>query len=74
METNTVNITLKVEPHHVLGLESHLREHFKVISYKIIPNTDKLYESDTSFKKLVKAVKKAQEVRDIYINKYNKDE
>lgn len=67
----TINITLKANEHHVTGLEDHLREHFEVISYKILPDTDKLYETSTTFKKLVKAVKEAQRERDIYINENN---
>ena len=66
-----INITLEVDEHHITGLESHLREHFKVISYKIIPDTKKLYETDKTFKKLVKAVKSATEIKDIYINDHN---
>ena len=66
-----INITLKVDEHHITGLESHLREHFKVISYKIIPDTKALYENDKTFKKLVKAVKSATELKEIYINDHN---
>ena len=66
-----VNITLEVMDHNVTGLEDHLTEHFNVISYKIIPDTKKLYESDPVFKALVKGVKKAQDIRDKYINEKN---
>jgi len=66
-----INITLEVDEHHITGLESHLREHFKVISYKIIPDTKALYENDGTFKKLVKAVKSATELKDKYINEHD---
>lgn len=67
-----VNITLEVADHNVIGLEAHLREHFNVISYKIIPDTKDLYEKDPTFKKMVKAYKSAQKIKDEYINFKNK--
>lgn len=70
-ETKLINITLKVPVINVTGLENHLREHFEVISYKILPDTDELYKTNSTFKKLVKAVKEAQKLRDIYINENN---
>lgn len=68
MEVKLVNITLEVIDHNVTGLESHLREHFKVISYKIIPDTKQLYETDPMFRKLVKAEKKSRVIKEKYIN------
>ena len=67
-ELKTVNITLKVFDHNVIGLETYLGEHFNVISYKILPETEALYDSDDNFKLLVKNVKKAQRLRDDYIH------
>ena len=66
-DLKTINITLKAFDHNVLGLESHLNEHFDVISYKILPETQELYENDDHFKTLVKGVKRAQRLRDDYI-------
>ena len=67
----TVNLTIKIDEHEVLNFESWLRQQLEVISFKIIPDTEKLYNNDDTFKKLVKNVKKAQEQRDIYINNHN---
>ena len=67
----TVNITLKINPHELTNFESWLRNQIEVVSFKILPDTEKLYETDATFKKLVKAVKTAQEIRDKYINKMN---
>lgn len=70
-KTCTVNVTLKVPEHNVIGLEQHLEEHFKVVSYKIMPNTENMYLEDEGFKKLIKMKKKLG--RDIgeYINSNN---
>lgn len=68
----TINITLKIEESNVTAFEKELRSLFEVIDYKILPNTEKLYETDSHFKKLVKGVKEAQRLRDLYINEKNK--
>ena len=67
----TINATLKVPVLNVNRLEDALRAQFEVIDYKILPNTEKLYSEDNHFKKLVKAVKTAQTIRDKYINEKN---
>ena len=67
----TVNITLKIEPEQVLNFENWIRQNTDVIDFKILPDTEKLYDTDEVFKKLVKAVKQAQKQRDIYINEHN---
>ena len=67
----TVNITLKINSHELTNFESWLRNEIEVVSFKILPDTEKLYETDATFKKLVKAVKTAQEIRDKYINDKN---
>jgi hypothetical protein len=54
--------------------EKYLRENMfpdKVISYANLPDTSKLYESSSTFKKLVKGVKDAQRLRDNYIHENN---
>lgn len=58
------------QSHH---FEKYIREMFPngVISYSNIPGTSELYESNTTFKKLVKNVKTAQRIRDEFINKHN---
>ena len=67
----TVNITLKIDEHELTNFESWLRNNIEVVSFKILPDTEKLYETDATFKKLVKAVKTAQRIRDKYINDKN---
>lgn len=67
-DLKTINITLKAYDHNVIGLQSHLNEHFDVISYKILPDTEEFYENDNHFKTLVKGVKKAKRLRDDYIH------
>ena len=73
--SQTVSVVLKLrdaEQSHYF--EKHLRNMFfdgEVISYSNLPNTEKLYESSTTFKKLVKGVKDAQRLRDNYIHKNN---
>lgn len=69
----TINITLKIEENQLLNFENWLRQNLEVIDLKILPSTENLYKSDDHFKKLVKAVKVAQRVRDLYINDHNYD-
>lgn len=68
----TVNITLKIHEHSIPGFEYWLDQNLEVIRFKIVPDTEELYNSDETFKKLVKNVKKAERERNDYINKYNK--
>jgi len=67
----TVNITLKIDEHELTNFESWLRNNLEVVSFKILPDTEQLYAKDETFKKLVKAVKTAQRIRDKYINEKN---
>ena len=67
----TVNCTLKIEACEVHNFESFLRGKLDIIDYKILPSTEKLYNEDSHFKKLVKEVSKAQRIRDVYINEKN---
>jgi hypothetical protein len=71
MEVKTVNTTLKVAPENINKFEDFLRRTFKVIDFKILPDTEKLYEEDKHFQEIVKKVKVAQRVRDEYINAHN---
>ena len=67
----TINMTFKMNEENIVRFESWFRQQEEVIDFRIIPDTSKLYEEDSNFKKLVKAVKDAQRVRDIYINEHN---
>ena len=68
----TINVTLKIEDTDIVNFESWLNQQLEVIKLVIIPDTNELYESDEYFRNIVKSVKKAQKIRDEYINKNNK--
>ena len=63
-----VNLTLEIEKSQVIKFENWLRSNLIVYDFKIMPNTDELYENDKTFQMLSKAVKKARDARDKYIN------
>jgi len=67
----TINITLKIEDIDIVNFESWLNQNLEVVKFIIIPETNKLYENDPFFRNIVKNVKKAQKIRDKYINEHN---
>ena len=67
----TINTTFKVEAKELSGFEWELRQVVDVIDFKIISNTEKLYRTDKTFKKLVKAKKEATKQCELYINRHN---
>ena len=67
----TINVTLKIKDTELINFESWLNQQLEVIKLVIIPDTNELYESDEYFRNIVKSVKKAQKIRDEYINKNN---
>ena len=67
-----VNLTIELSgDKEIFEFEGWLRQYVNVIDFRILPDTDKLYDNDTNFRKLVKAVKEAQRERDVYINERN---
>jgi len=64
------NMTFEMDDSEIINFENWFRDNYKVISFRILPDTENLYETNDSFKKLVSNVKKAQELRDEYINKH----
>ena len=66
MENVTLNITLKIDKHSLTDFESWLRNNLEVISVNHIRDTNNLYKEDDTFKKLVKNVKNAVKLKDIY--------
>lgn len=68
----TINTTFKVEAKELSGFEWELRQVVDVIDFKIISDTEKLYRTDKTFKKLVKAKKEATKQCELYINRHNK--
>lgn len=70
-EETTVNITLKVKNHNLLDLENWLNEKFELINFKTIFDTNKMYQEDKHFQKLVKQLKDLTKEKDLYIIKNN---
>ena len=66
-----INITLEIEKEELNTLEDVLRNRYNVIDLSILPDTKELYNNDPIFKKLVKAVRDAQRVKNDYINEHN---
>lgn len=64
----TINATFKVKGKLINPIENYLNETANLISYKTIPDTDHLYKTDETFKKLVKAESSARKAKEIYIN------
>lgn len=75
MEENkiTVNTTFKIEPSLLGDFENQLRNVCEVVDLRIVPDTSKLYEEDSFFRRLVKLEKKAKNDKMDYINKRNNE-
>ena len=69
--TEEVAKPIKVEAKELSGFEWELRQVVDVIDFKIISDTEKLYRTDKTFKKLVKAKKEATKQCELYINRHN---
>jgi hypothetical protein len=67
----TINCTLKILACDLHVLEHKLRANYEVIDYKILPDTDALYEKDPNFRKLVKSAKDIKKLKEVYINDHN---
>lgn len=70
METTKVNITLEIDTLNLPNFEHWLRDNVNVLDFKVVPNTTELYNNDSTFKNLSKAVKDAQLNRDRYWNEH----
>ena len=68
----TINCTFKVLAKDENYIENELRQVVNVIDFKVVPDTDYLYEHDQVFRKLVKIEKQAKKEKQEYINKNNK--
>ena len=67
-----VNLTLECEnDEQAYFLEIFLRDNYKVLDYTMLPDTKQLWEDDLCFRSLVGAVKKAQRIKNDYINNHN---
>ena len=67
----TINLTFRMEESEIVNFENWFRHHVEVIDMKILPDTESLYENDKTFQSIVRTLKKAQRVRDNYINEKN---
>tara|TARA_R110000772_G_C13145085_1_gene424398 strand:+ start:566 stop:796 length:231 start_codon:yes stop_codon:yes gene_type:complete len=68
----TINITLKLPEHQVAELEQFCREHFEhLLEFKVLPNTEEMYEADPLFRELNKAKKSHKTLIEKYINEHN---
>lgn len=68
----TLNITVKLPEHNVLGFEEWLDRNMELVSFKVLPDTDKLYEEDKNFRKIVKQYKDIVKIKNDYINEHNR--
>lgn len=63
-----ISATFKVQGHLVSPIENFLVEIANLVSYKIIPDTEELYQNDRIFRELVKMESEARKQKEIYIN------
>lgn len=68
----TINATFKIRKEDLIDLEEWLKRNIDVVNFKIMPDTKKLYENDTHFKKLIKSKRDLNLEIDRYINDHNK--
>lgn len=71
----TINTTIKLKSCFIQELEDFLRsrDELDVISFRVVSETEKLYNEDKYFKKLVKDIKTLNDIKEKYINKNNYD-
>ena len=65
-----ISAVFNVKKSLVVHTENCFIEWFDLVSYRIIPDTQKLWETSPKFKSLVKQRKNIQEEIDKYINEY----
>lgn len=72
MQECTVNMTFKIQSKYLVPFENEMRNAINVIDYRVVPNTEWLYENDETFRKLVKKESNARKEKQNYINEKNK--
>jgi len=72
MQECTVNMIFKIQGKYLVAFENELRNTINVIDYRVVPNTEYLYENDETFRKLVKKESNARKEKQNYINEKNK--
>lgn len=66
-----VNITVDIPSEVLVEFENYLSENFRLIDFRVVPDTQELYDNSATFRRLVSHVKKAKEARDKFINENN---
>ena len=69
-ETVKISCVFNVKKSLVVHTENTFAEVFDLISFRIIPDTQKLWDDSPAFRNLVKKRKEIQEQIDIYINEH----
>jgi hypothetical protein len=69
-EMTKISAVFNVKKSLVVHTENWMDEVFDLISYRIIPDTQELWEKSPRFKALVKQRKEIQEQIDIFINEH----
>lgn len=72
-EMTKISAVFSVKKSLVVHTENCFGEWFKLISFRVIPDTTELYENNPRFKQLVKAKRDIQNEIDIYINEHGTD-
>lgn len=72
MPYKTINCVFKVKDIELVEVENEMRQVLEIVDFRVIPNTDELYEKDEHFRKILNKLKSIKKERDSYINKHNK--
>lgn len=79
MKTRTINVTFKIEDNDVIeyAFEKELRGHFesentKITDYQVLPDTNAMYEKDSTYRALCSDLRKLKQKRNDYIYNHNK--
>ncbi len=68
----TINITVKLPEHQVVKFQQFIEEHCEhLVDFKILPDTQKMWEEDEGFKSITKNIERWKKTRDKYINDNN---
>ena len=70
-EYTTVNLTVKVKNSELVKFENEVNEKHKLISFEHLDDTDKMYNEDENFKKLLKKYKDIKDIKKNYVIKNN---
>lgn len=65
-----VSFTINISEQDFIQAEKFLYDNFDVRDFRILPNTENLYETDKAFQKLIAEKKKASRVINDYINQH----